>query len=179
MAARRFKATMETVHRDLQSSLRQMGASSLSVGQNFDSGEYTISFDRRGRRYVFRCSKWTNSLDNFRAAQRSISLLYSALEEYGTVRSESEVKAGKADPFEQFFAGFEALPDDTVLMLGSGRSSWWEILGVAQAAPRAEIISAYRALARVHHPDAGGSSDDFKRLRAAYEAGMAAVEGKN
>lgn len=175
MAARRFQATEGTIYRDLQSSLRRMGANSLSVNQNFDSGEYTISFDRHGRRYVFRCSKWKAPLDNLRAAQRSISLLYQAIEEYGTLRSESELKAGKADPFDQFFAGFEALPDDTVLMLGSGRSSWWEILGISQGASKSEIISAYRSMSRVHHPDVGGTAEDFKRVRAAYEQGLKAT----
>lgn len=175
MATRRFSANEGTIYRDLQSTLRKMGASSLRVGQDFTSGEYEISFDRSGRRYVFRCSKWKAPLDNLRAAQRSISLLYQALEEYGTLRSEHEVKQGKADPFEQFFVGFEALPDDAVLMLGSGKSAWWEILGIGQGASKAEIISAYRAMARIHHPDAGGDAEDFKRVRAAYEAGMNAA----
>lgn len=171
-ATRRFQASEATIYRDLQSTLRKMGASSLRVGQDFTSGEYEISFDRRGRRYVFRCSKWRVALDNLRAAQRSISLLYQALEEYGTLRSELEVKQGKVDAFEQFFAGFEALPDDSVLMLGSGKSAWWEILSVSQGATKAEIMAAFRALARIHHPDVGGDAEDFKRIRTAYEAGM-------
>ena len=62
---RRFKATMETVYRDLQATLRHMGASNLKVGQEFDSGEYEIVFDRTGRRYVFRCKKWANSWREF------------------------------------------------------------------------------------------------------------------
>lgn len=177
MAARRFSANEGTIYRDLQASLRKMSASSLSVRQDFERGEYEISFDRHGRRYVFRCAKWKNPLDNLRAAQRSISLLYQAIEEYGTLRSESEIAKGAVDPFDQFFAGFEALPDDTVLMLGSGRASWWEILGISQGATKAEIISAYRAMVRVHHPDTGGTADDFKRVRAAYEAGLKAVGG--
>ena len=177
MAARRFSANEGTIYRDLQATLRKMGASSLRVSQDFSSGEYEISFDRRGRRYVFRCAKWKDPLDNLRAAQRSITLLYQAIEEYGTLRSESELAKGHADPFDQFFAGFEALPDDTVLMLGSGRASWWEVLGVTQGASKAEIIGAFRSLARVHHPDAGGSVDDFKRVRCAYEQGLKAVGG--
>lgn len=175
MAARRFQATETTIHRDLQSTLRQMKASSLSIGQDFSTGEYTITFDRQGRRYVFRCNRWAHPLDNLRAAQRSISLIYQALEEYGTVSTDSALPGQpKTDPFVQFFAGFEALPDDSVLMLGSGRSTWWEILSVAQSAPKTDIINAYRSLARVHHPDAGGSAEDFKRIRAAYEAGIKA-----
>ncbi|MGE3267108.1 MAG: DnaJ domain-containing protein [Chloroflexota bacterium] len=177
MAGRRFSANEGTIYRDLQATLRKMGASSLRVGQNFETGEYEITFDRGGRRYVFRCNRWKHPLDNLRAAQRSITLLHQALEEYGTTSSERDLNKQQADPFDQFFAGFEALPDDTVLMLGSGRSSWWEVLGVSQGAAKAEIIAAFRSLARVHHPDAGGNAEDFKRVRSAYEAGLKAVGG--
>lgn len=175
---RRFKATMETVYRDLQSTLRQMGANNLRVGQEFDSGEYEIVFDRNGRRYVFRCRKWPVALDNFRAAQRTISLLYSAMEEYGVAQTLTDIKSGQkrtSDPFERFFLPFEATPDDTVLLLGSGVNSWWEILGVSKSAAKQEIINAFRALAHVHHPDHGGNPDDFKRIRQAYEDGLRAV----
>ena len=63
--------------------------------------------------------------------------------------------------------------DDSVLMLGNGKQNWWEALGVKQTATKAEVISAYRALARVHHPDAGGDAATFKRVRDAYERGLA------
>ena len=177
MASRRFSANESTIYRDLKSTLRRMGATSLRVGQDFQTGEYEIVFDRAGKRYVFRCNRWKHPLDNLRAAQRSISLLFQALEEYGTTSSEQDLRRPQADPFEQFFAGFEALPDDTVLMLGTGRAAWWDVLGVSQSASRAEVISAFRSLARVHHPDAGGHADDFKRVRAAYDAGLKATGG--
>jgi hypothetical protein len=172
---RRFKATMETVYRDLQSTLRQMGASNLRVGQEFDTGQFEIVFDRTGRRYVFRCKRWPVALDNFRAAQRTISLLYQAMEEYGTERKLTDIKAPAADPFEQFFLAFEALPDDSVLLLGSGLRDWWEVLGVPKTASKADITAAYRALAHVHHPDVGGDVETFKRLRQAYEEGLRAA----
>lgn len=35
-------------------------------------------------------------------------------------------------------------------------------------ADKSAVVNAYRALAKVHHPDAGGNPDDFKRLRTAY-----------
>lgn len=44
-----------------------------------------------------------------------------------------------------------------------------ELLGVARGADEAEIRRAYRKLARVHHPDAGGDADMFQRLTAAME----------
>lgn len=182
--ARRFKATAATTMRDLQATVQQMGATSLDIGQNFSTGEYRITFDRAGRRYVFRCSRWPHAEDNLRAAQRTISLLWQAMEEYGTVRTVRAVggkdqkdpeKSGqetKDDAFTQFFLPFEALPDDRVLLLSSGARSWWDILGVSPTASRIEMENAYRALARRHHPDVGGDAEDFKRLRTAYEDGL-------
>jgi len=46
------------------------------------------------------------------------------------------------------------------------------VLGVQSNAKIAEIVNAYKALARVHHPDVGGNSEDFIKLRNAYEEGI-------
>lgn len=46
---------------------------------------------------------------------------------------------------------------------------YYELLGVGRDASAAEIKSAYRALVRSMHPDAGGSVSTFQRLQDAYE----------
>jgi hypothetical protein len=46
---------------------------------------------------------------------------------------------------------------------------YYELLGVARDASPEEIRSAYRALAKAMHPDAGGTAGAFRLLREAYE----------
>lgn len=46
---------------------------------------------------------------------------------------------------------------------------YYELLGVSRHASAAEIRSAYRSLAKVMHPDAGGTAGTFRLLREAYE----------
>lgn len=53
------------------------------------------------------------------------------------------------------------------------RSEWigtdyYAVLGVARDATEQQIRAAYRAKARVLHPDAGGTSEAFARIATAY-----------
>jgi len=46
----------------------------------------------------------------------------------------------------------------------------YEVLGVPPSATPEEIRRAYLALARLHHPDAGGNADEMRRLNEAWSA---------
>ncbi len=46
---------------------------------------------------------------------------------------------------------------------------YYALLGVGPGASTAEIKSAYRSLAKIMHPDAGGTSGTFRALQEAYE----------
>ena len=46
---------------------------------------------------------------------------------------------------------------------------YYELLGVRRTASPAQIKSAYRSMAKVMHPDAGGNASNFQRLQLAYE----------
>ena len=98
----------------------------------------------------------------------AISYLWRALEEYGVSTSSEDTDR----LFSQFFIGFEAVPGDDVLLL-TDDSAWWEILGVEKSTTETAVTNAYRALAKIHHPDVGGKANDFKRIREAYDQGMA------
>lgn len=173
MAPRRFDATEATIKKELTATMRSMRATSLQVHQELLGKPRTeIVFDRAGRRYVFRCERYDHPTDNFRAAQLAIRYLYQAYEAYGVTT------ASTAKPDELFlrvFAGFEATPDDTVLLLGDSQSPW-QVLGIDPISDKTTIVNAFRALARVHHPDNGGQAEDFQRIRRAYEQALDALE---
>lgn len=164
---RRFSAQETTVKRELRNTMTKVEATSLKIEMDEFTGQVKVVFDRNGKRYTKTCNKWENSLDNLRAIGLSIEYLYRAIEVYGVETGEEEFN----NLFDQVFVGIEATPDDSVLML-SQQNQWYEILGVNQNATKGEIINAYKALAKVHHPDTGGDSATFVRLRKAYEEAL-------
>ena len=48
--------------------------------------------------------------------------------------------------------------------------SHYEVLGLSPTADEGEVRRAYRALLKEHHPDQGGSREQFLRIKEAYEA---------
>lgn len=50
-------------------------------------------------------------------------------------------------------------------------------LGLAWPCTEAELTTAYRRLARVHHPDVGGQASEFIRIKLAYDKLKDLLEG--
>ncbi len=73
---------------------------------------------------------------------------------------------GGAEILDRAFTGFTALPQP---------EQWWQVLGVASKATRAEIDTAYRALAMKHHPDRGGNAGEMARINGARDHGYEAT----
>jgi hypothetical protein len=70
---------------------------------------------------------------------------------------------GGAEILDRAFLGFAALPQKAT-------QPWREVLGISGSATIELIESRYRALAKVRHPDVGGTDDDFIKLQRAVEA---------
>lgn len=183
--ARRFYASPQTVARDLLATLARMDARRAIVAY---SGRVTraferefagcevrpwygattaaeISFERDGRRYAFRCEKYENPLDNLRAAQLAISLLWRVYEDYGVTRE------GR-DDFALLF-GHAALPDPA-----APPPPWYETLGIWEDAPSDVIWGAWRRLAKLNHPDRGGDDRTMARINAARDEGLRVAEAR-
>lgn len=48
-------------------------------------------------------------------------------------------------------------------------SDYYDILGISKSATDEEIKTAYRKLAKTHHPDKGGDKNKFQEIQTAYE----------
>ncbi len=170
---RRFKAQESTVKKELRNTMNKIEATSLKISQDEFNGEVEVIFDRNGKRYTKKCSKWENSLDNLRAIQLSIEYLYRAMEIYG-IESQEEFN----NLFNQMFIGIEATPDDSILKIGN-ENNCWKILKIKKESSKDEIQNAYKAMARIHHPDMGGDAEQFKKLKKAYDEALVKTNDNN
>lgn len=80
-------------------------------------------------------------------------------------------KRGTTGIFKRAMSGLEALPER-----GSGKP-WWEVLEVPPDAEEGVITAAYRQLAKVRHPQRGGSDVAWHELNDARQQGLAAAAG--
>lgn len=173
MSKRRFAAQESTVTKELVNLMKKMGANNLSINKDLlgDSAKVEIIFDRNGRRYCYSIDKWSDSLDNYRAAQLTITYLYRAYEVYGAFDEDT-----KEEAFNRFFLGLEATPDDDVLKIEE-KNTWWDVLGVKRNSTKKEVQNAFRTLSKFYHPDAGGDKEMFSKLNFFYREALAEVGG--
>jgi hypothetical protein len=75
-------------------------------------------------------------------------------------REEAEEKARQRQSHWQSSTRFDS---------SSRRREDATILGVAENASKAEITAAFKKLAKIYHPDAGGNAEEFKRISAAKD----------
>lgn len=109
-----------------------------------------VYFTLKGQPRCLACDAWTRTADNIAAIAQHIDALR-RIDRYGV------------GTLDQAFAGYAP-------RLQAAPEEWWIVLNVSRASSQQAIDEAFTRLARVAHPDAGGSHDAMARLTAARQA---------
>lgn len=165
----RFDTSFAKARDTMVKELRLMGAKNVIISTNaplkndgypyasfraIDDTGVAVYFTYEKERMVFCCDKWKKVEDNMQAICKTINS-FRMMPQWGV-----------SDLLKRAFTGFNALPD------ARPAKEWYEILGVSQNADKTTVTSAYRNLAKVHHPDAGGSDQQFTEINEAYQKGL-------
>ena len=110
-----------------------------------------VYFSFRGKATVIACDKYTSVAGNIGAMAAHLEAIR-AIERYGV------------GTIEQALAGYKALPADTA-------ANWRAVFGfAAESTPTIEQVdSAYKATAKNHHPDLGGTDIDMAHINRARD----------
>lgn len=167
-----YKVTFVQARDALLVELRRMGAGRVVLSSNVRLGRGGLALgdykeptdpgvavywnDAKKVRHVVACDVWRTVRENMRAVCLAIEALRALR------------RSGAGQVIDRAFDGL-ALPERA----GTANDPpWWEVLRVSSTAQPDQIKSAYRELVRVHHPDRGGSDDDWNRLNRAYAAAL-------
>lgn len=169
-----FKVSLARARDDLLRELDLLGATGVVVSSNalllrngqlagrqprIDDTGVVVYFVLDGHHSAIPCDRWLRIEDNVRAIGLTVAALR-GLDRWG---AKETVAAA--------FQGFQALPAST------GNGGWWAVLAVRPNATAGEVDAAYRSLARVYHPDAGGDAEMFRAITEARRQGLAATGG--
>jgi hypothetical protein len=106
---------------------------------------------------VLCCDKWDTVESNLHAIYLTIEALRSV------------DRWGVSDFLSRSFTGFKALT------AGPGARPWYEVFGYQDPPAQTEdkyiaVETYYKRLVKIHHPDAGGSTEKFQELASAWRA---------
>lgn len=171
----KFKTGFGAARNFLFAELERMGATKVVVSTNVplrndgmprantapiggDPG-VAVYFLRKGKPMVLACDQYTKGCDNVLAIAKTIEAMR-GIERWGA-----------SEMMERAFSGFKQLAAE------NDGPSWWGVLQVRAGATVAEIETAFRALAKVAHPDAPtGSHDAMSALTRARDQGMSVAK---
>lgn len=138
--------------------LRLNGLPRSGLPEPSDPG-VAVYFQLRGRSTCMPCDVFSKVADNIGAIAHHIDAVR-RIERYGVAS------------VDQMFQGFQAIR-------GPGPKPWREVLGIkddAMVTPQM-IVSRQHELARVHHPDVGGSETAMTEINAAVDQAMEELKG--
>lgn len=124
--------------------LRRDGLPYGNTGQPADTG-VAVYFTRKGKQQCVPCDKWRRVEDNVHAINLTIGALR-GLDRWGA-----------NEMVDAAFMGFQQLED---------KSHTSYFAGCRDSEERKKL---YRELAKVMHPDNGGNTDEFVRMKQEYE----------
>lgn len=116
-----------------------------------------VYFTRNKQQVVLCCDQYDKVWDNLHAIGRTIEALRQI------------DRDGVSDFLNRSFTGFKMLEE-------SNDPVWWVVLDLHPNASETEIKAAYIKLAKIHHPDAGGSTDMFNKITKAADQEMEQVK---
>jgi hypothetical protein len=165
----RFDTSFAAARDGIVKELRLLGARDVVISTNvplkqdglpyanFKSLQDTgvaVYFTYEKEQMVFCCDKWKKVEDNLTAIKKTVNS-FRMMPEWGV-----------SDMLKRAFTGFKTLPAASVA------KEWWQVLGVPQISTKDEVSKAYKNLAKMHHPDAGGSHHHFTEINEAYQKGL-------
>jgi hypothetical protein len=158
--------TLAQARSEMINEVRLMGGHNLIISSNLElrmdglprSGQrqpadkgVAVYFNYKGKPVAFACDRWTTIEDNLWAVKLTVSAMRQI------------ERSGVSELLERAFKGFDALP-------APAGATWWSVLDVVENATADEIKTAFKALAKQHHPDMGGDPEQFMKVATAYEA---------
>lgn len=172
-----YKVTMTTARDELLRSLRLLGAKDIVISSEVPTrrdgipyGNYlepedpgvAVYWQRKGMPCVMACDQWRKVHENVRALGLAIDGLR-AVE-----------RSGASQILERAFQGFTALPADAGV---DGAPHWRDVFRLDRNVEltRDQVEDVYKALARIRHPDAGGSTEQMIELNRAREQALSEV----
>lgn len=161
-----FQSTLGGARDHLTNELRLMGARYIVLSSNLelrrDGLPYAnqkqptdpgvaVYFQWREKAMALACDRWSKVEDNLRSIGKTVEALR-GIERWGA-----------SDMMERAFSGFTALPPPS-----EPRVTCWDVLGVPAGSGKDAVTKAYHQLAKVSHPDKGGSHDQWHVLSKAF-----------
>lgn len=156
-----FKTSLYGALENLRKEVRLLGGKELVLSSNVTLGHerpkdpgVVAYFQWSDLAVAIPCDRWSLVEHNVQAIALTVEAMR-GMERWG---AKHMIRA--------MFTGFKALP--------SSERPWHEVLGLSADCTPEQVASRYRELAKQHHPDAGGSHEEFIRIQQAYTHANAA-----
>lgn len=158
-----FKCDVPQALRQLEKEIRLLGGQNLVLSSNYTLGDQrpkepgvVAYFQYEKTPVAIPCDRWAVIEHNIRAIALTIEAMR-GMERWG---AKHMIKA--------MFTGFKQLPASA-----NGRRPWWQVFGlIAQPVKNDATCDTIRAefnrLAKLHHPDVGGSHSEMIEVNEAW-----------